>query len=152
MNFFSFSLFISPPYSTVTNDQLLQKKMCFIYRAQLMEVLLYLLAGNYVSLLYSALCCKHDSLFLCCSMACWLRPNAPRSILQSPLLCITYSVFVVNGSLCLFLTCLSLSSPFKKTAVPCGQAFWSFKNGSKSGARLEVALIYFHLATIIALC
>ena len=51
-----------------------------------------------------------------------------------------------------FLTCLSLSSPFKKTAVPCGQAFWSFKNGSKSGARLEVALIYFHLATIIALC
>lgn len=25
------------------------KKMCFIYRAQLMEVLLFLLAGNYVS-------------------------------------------------------------------------------------------------------
>ena len=30
MNFFSFSLFISPPYSTVTNDQLLQKK-CVLF-------------------------------------------------------------------------------------------------------------------------
>lgn len=47
------------------------KKMCFISRAQLMEVLLYLLAGNYVSLLNSALCCNHGYVFLCCSMACW---------------------------------------------------------------------------------
>lgn len=57
---FSFSLFILLPFYTVSNDQLLQKKMCFIYRAQLMEVLLYLLAGSYVSLFPSALCCKHD--------------------------------------------------------------------------------------------
>lgn len=44
--------------------------MCFVYRAQHLEVLLYLLAGNYVSLLNSALCCKDDYVFMCCSMAC----------------------------------------------------------------------------------
>lgn len=81
-----------------------KKKMCFIYRAQLMEVLLYLLAGNYVSLLNSALCCKHGYVFLCCSMACWLRPNALRSICN-PQCCILPITFVANGSLCFFLIC-----------------------------------------------
>lgn len=56
------------------------QKMCFVYRAQHLEVLLYLLAGNYVSLLNSALCCKDDYVFMCCSMACWYRVNALRSI------------------------------------------------------------------------
>ena len=129
-----------------------KKKMCFIYRAQLMEVLLYLLAGNYVSL--SNPLCVVNMTACACAVAWHVGWNQmPRGQYAIPSVVYCLHLFVANGSLGLFLICVSLSSPFKKTALRCCPAHWGFNNGSKSGAKIKVALVsvHFYLATMILL-